>query len=155
MGGRKSGQKGTRYERELVTALHAAGFGSMRLPSSGSATKRELPDLLVGRPMPDADHHTGRPTSFLWAIEAKSGDATTLYVKQSEVDDLTAFAERWGARPLLSARFTTNGTPTDHYLVEPDAARITPQGNYGLPVDDVAERAFAVVDTKAKTVTFR
>jgi len=43
-----SNAKGDRRERELVNELDDAGFAVMRAPSSGSATERELPDVLAG-----------------------------------------------------------------------------------------------------------
>lgn len=134
--------KGSVYERELVNAFDAAGWGALRLPSSGSAIDRDLPDVLAGRPVPVPGR--GKFTETL-AIEAKSGKATTLYVDAVEVDALEAFARRWGATPYLSARFTTQGSATDHYLVAPEDARRTDGGAYGLPRVDAAERASVVV----------
>ena len=83
--------------------------------------------------------------SFLKAIELKSGQATTLYVDADEVDALERFAARWGATPLLGARFTTRDSATETYLVSPNAARETDGGNYGLPRADTDDRAAWVV----------
>lgn len=134
-GGASSGRKGSHYERELVTAFRKAGYGALRLPSSGSATKRELPDVLAG-------HRSGR----MFAIEAKATNEKTAYVEREEVDALHAFASRWGAKPLISGRFTSRSESTDHYLLEPENARMTPQGNYGIPASDAIERAYAVIE---------
>ena len=41
-------RKGDRRERELVNRLDEAGFAVMRAPASGSATHRDLPDVLAG-----------------------------------------------------------------------------------------------------------
>ena len=144
-GGAASGQKGTAYERELVQAFRAAGWGALRLPSSGSATDRELPDVLAGEPFMLSNDPSRRATS-LWAIEAKSGKSTTLYVDEQEVEALRAYAGRWGARAFISGRFTTQGTSTAHYLLDPDDARITDGGRYGIPQADAAERAYATID---------
>lgn len=160
-----SSSKGAARERELVNRFDAAGWGALRLPSSGSATKRELPDVLTGRGERFTDWSLDVNTDEvvdnghdyecmeLWAIELKSGAQTTLYVDEQEVDDLEAFASSWGARPLLGARFTFNSGEhygeTDTYLVDPDAARRTDGGAYGLPVDDIRERAFAIVTKDA------
>ena len=134
MGGAASGQKGSRYERELVSHFRDSGWGALRLPSSGSATDRELPDVLAGTPRQSTG---GGELSNLWAIEAKSGKAPTLYVDGDEVSALRAFADVWGATPLLGARSTRRGTPTAHYLVRPADARQTGGGNYGLPIDGI------------------
>ena len=143
-GGSSSGRKGAKYERELVNTLRAAGYGALRLPSSGSATEYELPDVLVGRPV-EVDSATGVVVrSELWAVELKSGKDTTLYVSKDEVADLATFAHEWGAKPLLGGRSTKRAMPKAHYLVEPSAARET-EKNFGLPVADVDERAYATV----------
>lgn len=141
-----SSRKGTRYERELVNALTSFGYGVVRIPSSGSATDRDLPDILAGHPHDSADALSTTPVAEAWAIEHKSGNATTLYVDEGEVEDLRAFAEAFGARPLLGARPVGNGGNRVTYLLDPEDARITDGGNYGLPVSDVAERASFVVD---------
>ena len=44
-----SGKKGSRYERELVNRFESCGWGALRCPSSGGATDRELPDVIVGK----------------------------------------------------------------------------------------------------------
>lgn len=164
-GGAASGKKGASYERELVDRLRDAGYGALRLPSSGSATERDLPDVLAGckndwrdyldtiaEPFTVNRSHTNALTaaqnigrkSDLMAVECKSGKATTLYVDESEVDALEAFAATWGATPYLGARSTRQGTPTGHFLVAPDDARRT-DAAYGLPIDGIAERVSVVV----------
>lgn len=150
-----SGSRGAARERELVNRFDAAGWGALRLPSSGSATARELPDVLAGRPVeatPKAGWTHPKPTrtyARLWAAELKSGAQTTLYVDAQEVDALRAFAETWGARPLLGARYTFGSGEhydrTDTYLIKPEDARRTDGGAFGLPVEDIDDRAFAVV----------
>ena len=142
-GGAASGQRGSRYERELVGHFRDAGWGALRLPSSGSATARDLPDVLAGRANPP--NALGEQTTWLYAVEAKSGKASTLYVDGDEVAAIRAFADVWGATPLLGARSTRRGTPTAHYLVRPADARQTGGGNYGLPIDGIEERVYAVV----------
>lgn len=142
-GGAASGAKGSKYERELVERFRADSWGALRLPSSGGATERELPDVLAGtrNQFPDPYYNDA-----LWAVELKAGKATTLYVEGDEVGALQTFARRWGARPLLGARSTQRGTSTATYLVRPEDARgPTDGGRYGLPVADVRERAYAVV----------
>lgn len=151
-GGAASSAKGTRYEQELTSTLRDLGFGALRIPSSGSATDEDLPDVLSGRnytfPVEWDEFDKGQmlpsrlqTVSEAWAIEVKAGDATTLYVDEAEVNALIRFAGHFGATPYLGARFTTQGTPTTHYLVEPGNARITDGGHYGLPVNDIEDRA--------------
>lgn len=133
---------GSRYERELVNAFTDLGWGVMRAPSSGAATDRDLPDLLAGE---KSGSPVGVAITSPFAIEHKSGVDTTLYVREHEVDALERFAERFGATALLGARFTTQASSTDHYLVRPDDARMTEEGHFGLPIDDIEERATVIV----------
>ena len=128
--------KGSRYERELVNRFRASEWGALRLPSSGSATDADLPDVLAGRGVAQT-----LTRSHLLAVELKAGDATTLYVDEAEVAALERFADRWGATPILGARFTTQGSETHTYLVRPADARRTDGGNYGLPRADIDGRA--------------
>lgn len=140
-----SSAKGAARERELVNRFHAAGWGALRLGASGSGGDADLPDVLAGQGMVVSQMGMTITATETWAVELKSGRATTLYVGQKEVDDLLRFAESWGAKALLGARFTTQASPTDTYLVGIEDARRTDGGAYGLPVEDIAERAFAVV----------
>ena len=134
-----SGKKGSRYERELVNRFESCGWGALRCPASGGATDRELPDILAGLALdgPSKDY----PISRALAIELKSGKSTTLYVDRDEVKALRSFAESFGATPLLGARFTTQASSTDIYLVSPEHARMTPKA-YGLPISDIEDRAY-------------
>ena len=134
-----SGKKGSRYERELVNRFESLGWGALRCPASGGATDRELPDILAGLALdgPSKDF----PISRALAIELKSGKSTTLYVDKEEVYALRSFAESFGATPLLCARFTTQASSTDVYLVKPQNARMTPKA-YGLPLSDIEDRAY-------------
>jgi len=145
------------YERRLVTALSECGFAPMRAPASGSATDRDLPDVLAGRRV----HRPESPdthTSAAWAVELKSGKATTLYVDAAEVEALERFADVFGARALLGATFKRpNGSRTPIWLLEPADARLTDAGHYGLPEKGIEERAYARVlpatNAKAASVT--
>ncbi|MFB6087942.1 MAG: Holliday junction resolvase Hjc, partial [Haloarculaceae archaeon] len=78
-----SNRKGDRRERELVNALDDAGFAVMRAPASGSATERELPDVLAGD---DGD---------FFAIEAKSSAGDPIYLDGEEVEALLFFARNF------------------------------------------------------------
>ena len=139
-----SGKKGSRYERELVNRFESCGWGALRCPASGGGTDRELPDILAGLALdgPSKDY----PISRALAIELKSGKSTTLYVDKEEVKALKSFAESFGATPLLGARFTTQASSTDIYLVKPEDARMTPKA-YGLPISDIKDRAYMRVTT--------
>lgn len=109
-----SNAKGDRRERELVNLLDDAGFAVMRAPASGSATDRDLPDVLAG------DGET------FYAIEAKSSAGDPIYLTGEEVESLVYFARNFGARPRIGVRFDRE----DWYFFHPSELHITDGGNY-------------------------
>jgi len=109
-----SNRKGDRRERELVNELDAAGFAVMRAPASGSATERELPDVLAG----DGDQ--------FYAIEAKSSSGDPIYLSGEEVEALLFFSRNFGARARIAVRFDRE----DWYFFHPGDLYTTDGGNY-------------------------
>jgi Holliday junction resolvase len=109
-----SNAKGDRRERELVNELDGAGFAVMRAPASGSATERELPDVLAG----DGER--------FYAIEAKSSAGAPIYLDGEEVYALVYFARNFGATPRIGVRFDRE----DWYFFHPDDLHKTDGGNY-------------------------
>lgn len=147
-GGAASGQRGSAYERETVRRFRDAGWGALRLPSSGSATDRDLPDLFAGKPI---QARRGQATDDVelftnaMAVELKSGKADILYIDPEEVDALIRFCETWGCRAYLGVRSTQQATPTATFCIAPDDARRTDGGRYAVDVDGVAGVASVVV----------
>ena len=109
-----SNAKGDRRERELVNELDDAGFAVMRAPASGSATDRDLPDVLAG----DGDR--------FYAIEAKSSAGDPIYLTGEEVEALIYFANNFGAKPRIGVRFDRE----DWYFFHPGDLHVTDGGNY-------------------------
>jgi len=107
-------RKGDRRERELVNQLDEAGFAVMRAPASGSATDRELPDVLAG--------DDGR----FYAIEAKSSSGDPIYLSGEEVEALIYFAQNFGAKARIAVRFDRE----DWYFFHPGDLYTTDGGNY-------------------------
>jgi Holliday junction resolvase len=107
-------RKGDRRERELVNELDAAGFAVMRAPASGSATERDLPDVLAG----DGDK--------FYAIEAKSSARDPIYLSGEEVESLIYFARNFGAKARIAVRFDRE----DWYFFHPGDLHVTDGGNY-------------------------
>ncbi|WP_049937538.1 Holliday junction resolvase Hjc [Haloplanus natans] len=107
-------RKGDRRERELVNELDAAGFAVMRAPASGSATERDLPDVLAG----DGDK--------FYAIEAKSSAGDPIYLSGEEVESLIYFARNFGAKARIAIRFDRE----DWYFFHPGDLHVTDGGNY-------------------------
>ncbi|WP_331235633.1 Holliday junction resolvase Hjc [Natronorarus salvus] len=109
-----SSAKGDRRERELVNLLDEAGFAVMRAPASGSATTRELPDVLAGN------------GETFYAIEAKASAGNPIYLTGVEVEALVYFARNFGAKARIAVRFDRE----DWYFFHPGDLYITDGGNY-------------------------
>ncbi|WP_336001541.1 Holliday junction resolvase Hjc [Halorientalis halophila] len=109
-----SNRKGDRRERELVNALDEAGFAVMRAPASGSATERELPDVLAG----DGE--------AFYAVEAKSSSGDPIYLDGEEIEALLYFSKNFGAKPRVGVRFDRE----DWYFFHPGDLYTTDGGNY-------------------------
>jgi Holliday junction resolvase len=112
---------GSEYERRLAKHLHSEGYAVMRAPSSGSATKRELPDLFYSK--------VSEPAR---AVELKSTAENVAYFQANEVFALQEFANSFGAKPRLVVRIKNDRT---YYVFRPDDARMTKSGNYALDRD--------------------
>lgn len=109
-----SNAKGDRRERELVNKLDEAGYAVMRAPASGSATERELPDVLAGN------------GENFYAVEAKSSAGDPIYLDNEEVYALVYFSRNFGAKPRVGVRFDRE----DWYFFHPDDLYQTDGGNY-------------------------
>ena len=107
-------EKGDRRERELVNLLDETGFAVMRAPASGSATTRELPDVLAG------------DGGVFYAIEAKSSAGDPIYLTGEEVEALVYFSQNFGASPKIGVRFDRE----DWYFFHPADVHQTDGGNY-------------------------
>jgi len=107
-------RKGDRRERELVNELDAAEFAVMRAPASGSATERDLPDVLAGN------------GEEFYAIEAKSSAGDPIYLDAEEVESLIFFARNFGAKARIGVRFDEE----DWYFFHPGDLYTTDAGNY-------------------------
>lgn len=124
-----SNQKGNRRERELVNRLDDAGFAVMRAPASGSATERELPDVLAGN------------GEVFYAIEAKSSSGRPIYLTGEEVEALVYFSQNFGAKPRIAARFDRE----DWYFFHPDDLHKTPK-NYRVKKEMALEEGERIED---------
>lgn len=135
-------RKGDRSERELVNVLDEAGLAVMRAPASGSATDRELPDVLAGL------------DGAFSAIEAKSSSTGVVYIDQSEVEDLKYFAQCFGAVARIGVRFNhTNGDPpygndndTGWRFFKPEDLYRTDGNNYRVKKQTAYERGDRIDD---------
>ncbi|HKJ58342.1 MAG TPA: Holliday junction resolvase Hjc [Halobacteriales archaeon] len=115
--------KGDRRERELVNRLDEAGFAVMRAPASGSATGRDLPDVLAGN------------GSVFYAVEAKSSSGDPIYLEGAEVESLIYFSRNFGATPKVGVRFDRE----DWYFFHPADLHTTDAGNYRVKKERALE----------------
>ncbi|MEM3736734.1 MAG: Holliday junction resolvase Hjc [Candidatus Bathyarchaeia archaeon] len=86
-------KRGVAEERELVHRLDTLGFAVLRAPASGSRTKLDRPDLVAG----------GYGVHL--ALEVKTSSRPTLYISKITIDQLSRFAQRFGATPYLAVKF--------------------------------------------------
>jgi Holliday junction resolvase len=112
-------RKGDRRERELVNRLDDAGFAVMRAPASGSATERDLPDVLAGN------------GEEFYAVEAKSSAGDPIYLSGEEVESLIFFAQNFGAKARIGVRFDQE----DWYFFHPGDLYTTDGGNYRVKLE--------------------
>jgi len=120
-----SNRKGDRRERQLARAFDDRGWAVIRAPASGSATKRELPDLLVGK------------DGALLALEVKASGGRPIYIDRPEVEALEWFGRHFGAQALLAVLFDEeHGDPTygtdipGAYFFGPEQCHRTDTGTY-------------------------
>lgn len=136
-----SNTKGDRAERGLVNYLDENGWAVLRAPSSGSATERELPDILAGN------------GEKVVAIELKRTSDTTAYFDQEKVEGLVYFAEQYNAAPMLAAQFDCeHGDPAYGeewpavYLADVWRTETTDAGTHKLTKTEALEAACPVHD---------
>lgn len=153
--------KGSRRERELVNAADDLGLGAERIPASGSASGRDLPDVKLGRPveahrdLPDEGLQEAETLSDLYAIEAKASNGDPIYLELDEVHGLIRYARTWGAKPKVGVRFDAkrgdphwgNDEDSGWRFFDPEDLHRTPSGNYrvkketalseGTPLEDL------------------
>ncbi|NJE01865.1 Holliday junction resolvase Hjc [Thermococcus sp. JdF3] len=84
-------RRGASAERELIKMLEKAGFAVVR--SAGS----KKVDIIAGN------------GKLYLCIEVKSTHDDRLYFSEEDYRKLTAFAERFGGRPVVAVKFINNG----------------------------------------------
>ena len=99
-----SSQKGDRRERQLIITADEQQFGAMRCPASGSATSRQLPDVIISREATEITEHSplAHPLSRAWSIEVKGDKNGTPNLPHAEIEGLCAHALAWGSTPLVA-----------------------------------------------------
>ncbi len=118
-----SKSKGSRTERELIRMFYDTGvYIALRATGSGS-TPLPAPDLLVG----------GK--NRVLAIECKSGKDKR-YIKKDQIDELKEFASRFGAQPLIGARFDRLGW----YFLKIEDLHVSKGGNHLITKEIALEK---------------
>jgi Holliday junction resolvase len=131
-----SSTKGDRVERECINRLRDLGLKIMRAPSSGSATTRDLPDVLAG----DGE-------GIIIAGEVKAGGGERLYLEGKEVSALVRFARGFhpDAVPLIVTRWDRD---TNFYVRHAEDERLhrTDSGKVRAKKETCAEEWRTVED---------
>lgn len=130
---------GARYERELINIFDDAGYAALRVPSSGSATERELPDLHVGN-----GEHT-------LAIEAKYCSGDRVYLKPEKINGLCWFSDRYNSVPLVAGRWSQD---TTWYFERPSELHMTDNGKYRIKRSDQQSGAITIDEVLDGSVRF-
>lgn len=112
---------GSDYERKLARKLDEQGYHVIRAPSSGSATKRDLPDVAFGK-----------AGDIPVMLELKTTSQNVAYFDNAEVKALARFAAAFSGVKRLCARYKQD---TCYYLYDPADARRTPSDRYAVDRD--------------------
>lgn len=117
--------RGIRDERELVNKLWLHGFAVLRAPASGAATKMMRPDIIAGNAQ----------ISLQLAIEVKTTWNKVIYITRESIDQLVAFAKRFGCQPILAIKFK-GLRKVSWIFIPPEKLKITDAGNYKITCGD-------------------
>lgn len=113
-------EKGADAERELVNKLWDWGYAVTRIPKSGGATERPLPDVFAAIP------------GVIIAIEVKATKETVKYIPLSKIEELYEFSNRCGALSLLAVKFIRKGWR----ISAPEDLQRTEKGAYKFRLED-------------------
>jgi Holliday junction resolvase len=116
--------RGIDAERSLVNILWKNGFAVMRAPSSGSATKRPLPDIIAG----------SKQRGLQFVIEVKTTRLKTLYVEYDSIHQLLEFGQTFGCEPYLAIRFRR--LSKNWIFIRPSQLQITKGKNYKITLKE-------------------
>lgn len=115
-----SSEKGDRWEREYRNQFREMpGFVAVRMPSSGSGTTQDLPDLHIW--------YNDGLSVWQFAAEVKATrDNTSL--SDGEIEALCNYASTVGAMPIVMAHVDYTGD----YVFPIEDLHETPEGNYSI-----------------------
>lgn len=116
-------KKGSLEERTVVKLFEALGYGAIRVPASGARTNSDKPDVVAGN-----------GTNY-YAVEVKSSKKNYIYIRAEQVEELLRFSERFGAVPLIVAKFTR----LDYIAFEINELKQTKSGKYTVHRDEARE----------------
>jgi holliday junction resolvase Hjr len=122
--------RGIDAERSLVNTLWKNGFAVMRAPSSGSATKRPLPDIIAG----------SKKRSLQFVIEVKTTHLETLYVESDSIHQLLEFSQTFGCEAYLAIRFKSSSR--NWIFIRPSQLQITRGKNYKITLKEALATGF-------------
>ncbi len=110
-------QKGSNAERELIHFFWKQGWAAVRVAGSGSM-KYPSPDIVASNAVRRL------------AIECKAVGDEKKYLAQEDVEQLCAFAQKFGAEAWLAVRFDDE----NWYFMNVEDLRNTKGNNYSLDI---------------------
>lgn len=117
------------YERVLVNRFWDFGFAVMRAPSSSGTSKMPRPDVFAG----------SAEKGMLLAIEIKTSRQDVFYIQPEQIQGLTEFADRLGAKPYVAVKFV--GKRMDFlFLSVPDSLTQSKGGSYRITVENLKSK---------------
>ena len=109
-------KKGYMEERDLVNKLWDLGFASLRVPASGGATKKPMPDVIAGN------------SDIYLTIEVKTTTKDKIYINSEQINELYEFSKIFGAEPYIGVKFKY----TKWLFISPNSCPKTDKGNYKI-----------------------
>lgn len=118
---------GSAKERELVREIDGSdGWVAMRAPSSGSATDRDLPDVVAG-----CEDRTV-------VVELKASGGDPVYIEEHEVAALQRFATAFSAEAWVGLRWSSRSLQdSTFYFARPETLYRTDAGTYRAKYEDM------------------
>lgn len=121
-------KKGYIEERDLVHKLWERNFAAIRVPASGGATKKPLPDVIAGN------------GKLYLAIEVKTTKKDRIYVNKIQINELEKFSRIFGAKSYVGVKFKN----MKWLFLEPENVERTKNDNYRIDKGYALEKALEI-----------
>lgn len=116
-------KKGSLEERQVVKIFEENGYGAIRVPASGSRTNMDKPDVIAGN------------SRNYYAVEVKSTKNNYIYIRPEQIEELVRFSAKFGAEPLVCAKFTR----MPYTVFNPYLIRKTPHNTHVIKREEISK----------------